>query len=53
MSEGDPEAAFAVWCGLDVGKQDHHACVLDASGKRLFDAPCPRTRSGSRSSSPR
>ncbi|MFT3887358.1 MAG: IS110 family transposase [Arachnia sp.] len=38
MSE-EAAAAFAVWCGLDVGKQDHHACALDPSGKRLFDAP--------------
>ena len=41
MSE-EPEAAFSVWCGLDVGKQDHHACALDPSGKRLFDAPLPQ-----------
>jgi len=38
MSE-EPGPAFAVWCGLDVGKQDHHVCALDAGGKRLFDAP--------------
>jgi len=25
-----------------VGKQDHHACALDAGGKRLFDAPLPQ-----------
>lgn len=41
MSE-EPGPAFAVWCGLDVGKQDHHACALDAGGKRLFDAPLPQ-----------
>ena len=40
MSE-EPEAPFTVWCGLDVGKQDHHACALDPAGKRLFDAPLP------------
>ena len=39
MSDEEPEAAFSVWCGLDVGKQDHHACALDPAGKRLFDAP--------------
>ncbi len=41
MSE-EPEAPFTVWCGLDVGKQDHHACALDPAGKRLFDAPLPQ-----------
>jgi len=41
MSE-EPVPAFEVWCGLDVGKQDHHACALDATGKRLFDAPLPQ-----------
>ncbi len=34
--------AFGVWCGLDVGKQAHHACALDPAGKRLFDVPLPR-----------
>ena len=42
MSDEEPEAAFSVWCGLDVGKQDHHACALDPAGKRLFDAPLPQ-----------
>ncbi len=42
MSEEEPQTGFAVWCGLDVGKQDHHACALDASGKRLFDASLPQ-----------
>ena len=41
MIEED-RAAFAVWCGLDVGKQAHHACALDPSGKRVFDAPLPQ-----------
>lgn len=30
---------IAVWCGLDVGKEEHHACALDRSGQRLFDKP--------------
>lgn len=42
MSEESEAAEFSVWCGLDVGKQDHHACALDPSGKRLFDAPLPQ-----------
>lgn len=31
-----------MWCGLDVGKEEHHACALDANGKRLFDKPLPQ-----------
>lgn len=26
-----------VWVGLDVGKADHHATVIDAGGAALFD----------------
>lgn len=33
---------IAVWCGLDVGKEEHHACALDAAGNRLFDKPLPQ-----------
>jgi len=33
---------IGVWCGLDVGKEEHHACALDASGTRLFDKPLPQ-----------
>lgn len=29
---------YTVFCGLDVGKQAHHACALDTDGRRLFDA---------------
>jgi transposase len=32
---------YAVFCGVDVGKSDHHACALDQAGKRLFDRPLP------------
>lgn len=35
-------ACISVWCGLDVGKEEHHACALDASGRRLFDKPLPQ-----------
>jgi len=33
---------YAVFCGLDVGKEAHHACALDVTGRRLFDAALPQ-----------
>lgn len=39
MSEG---TGFDIWCGLDVGKQAHHACALDTAGKKVFDKPLPQ-----------
>lgn len=33
---------YDVFCGLDVGKEAHHACALDTDGRRLFDAPLPQ-----------
>jgi transposase len=30
---------YDVFVGLDVGKGEHHACALDASGRRLHDRP--------------
>ncbi|ROR53332.1 transposase IS116/IS110/IS902 family protein [Luteococcus japonicus] len=36
------DSGFDIWCGLDVGKQAHHACALDAAGKRVFDKPLPQ-----------
>ena len=33
---------YAVWCGIDVGKEAHHACALDENGDRLFDRPLPQ-----------
>jgi hypothetical protein len=33
---------YAVFCGLDVGKEAHHACALDPDGRRLFDAELPQ-----------
>ena len=33
---------YAAYCGLDVGKEAHHACALDPEGKRLFDAELPQ-----------
>lgn len=42
MSTSDPEPTpFAVFCGLDVGKSEHHACALNAAGKRLHDKALP------------
>ncbi|WP_171042495.1 IS110 family transposase [Sinomonas gamaensis] len=35
-------SGIAVWCGLDVGKEEHHACALAADGTRLFDKPLPQ-----------
>ncbi len=32
---------YRVFCGLDVGKAEHHACALDPSGKRLHDKALP------------
>ncbi|MGI5219414.1 IS110 family transposase [Nocardia sp. CA-290969] len=31
----------AVFCGVDVGKGEHHAVGLDPAGKRLFDKALP------------
>ena len=33
---------YGVFCGLDVGKENHHACALDPAGRRLFDAALPQ-----------
>ena len=43
MSETDkvPTTGYAVFCGLDVGKSEHHACALDPAGRRLHDRPLP------------
>jgi len=38
---GQDRPDYAVFCGVDVGKSDHHACALDRSGKRLYDKPLP------------
>jgi transposase len=43
LSGFDNSAAggYAVFCGVDVGKSEHHACALDPAGKRLYDKPLP------------
>jgi transposase len=32
---------YDVFCGVDVGKSDHHACALDSSGKKIHDRALP------------
>ena len=32
---------YDVYCGVDVGKSDHHACALDPAGKKLHDKALP------------
>lgn len=34
---------IAVFCGLDVGKGEHHATALSSAGKRLHDKKLPNT----------
>jgi len=43
LSSSDKSAsvAYAVYCGLDVGKGERHACALDAAGTRLYDKALP------------
>jgi len=43
LSEPDKPATdpFTVFCGLDVGKGEHHACALDSAGKKLYDKALP------------
>jgi transposase len=33
---------YDVYCGLDVGKEAHHAVAVDRNGKRLHDAALPQ-----------
>lgn len=37
MDEG-----YEIYCGLDVGKSEHHAAALNAAGERVFDKPLPQ-----------
>jgi transposase len=39
---------YAVWCGLDVGKGEHHACALDPAGKKVYDRALPNDESALR-----
>lgn len=45
MKEQLVSGNIAVWCGVDVGKEEHHACALDSNGNRLFDRPLPQDES--------
>lgn len=36
---------YAVFCGVDVGKGEHHAVGLDPAGNRLFDKALPNDES--------
>lgn len=36
---------YAVFLGLDVGKEEHHACGLDPAGQRVYDKPLPQSES--------
>jgi transposase len=37
------QPGYAVFLGLDVGKEEHHACALDPAGKRVHDRPLPQS----------
>ncbi len=42
MTEQDPGTfRYDVYCGVDVGKSEHHACALNPAGKRLHDKALP------------
>lgn len=43
MSESEKVSPvpFVVFWGLDVGKSEHHACALDAAGRRVHDKALP------------
>jgi Transposase len=42
---------FDIFCGLDVGKTEHHATALTAAGERVFDKPLPQDEAHSCGSS--
>ncbi|OFV79057.1 hypothetical protein RERY_02680 [Rhodococcus erythropolis] len=33
--------SYAVFCGIDVGRSEHHAAGLKASGDKVYDKPLP------------
>lgn len=43
------DPTYAVFCGIDVGKGEHHAVGLDPSGTRLFDKALPNDEAKLRS----
>lgn len=38
-ADSDDGLGYAVFCGLDVAREDHYAVALDTAGRRLADAP--------------
>lgn len=38
---------YAVYLGLDIGKEKHYATGLDPSGTRVHDKPLPQARTRS------
>lgn len=40
-SDKGPAVRYAVFCGVDVGRSEHHACALDPAGSRLYDRVLP------------
>ena len=43
MSESNKSevGGYDVYCGVDVGKSDHHACALDPSERKIHDKVLP------------
>jgi hypothetical protein len=43
LSESDKldTTRYDVFCGLDVGKSEHHACALATDGTKVHDKPLP------------
>ncbi|EFC80630.1 hypothetical protein FrEUN1fDRAFT_6231 [Parafrankia sp. EUN1f] len=38
----NPTEPYSVFCGLDVGKETHHATALNPAGKKIYDRPLPK-----------
>lgn len=41
LARGSADVDFAVFCGIDVAREIHHAVALDRYGHRLVDRPLP------------
>ncbi|MFD1719902.1 IS110 family transposase [Georgenia deserti] len=37
------QVSYAVFLGLDVGKEEHHACALNTAGERVYDKALPQS----------
>jgi transposase len=42
------DTSYTVYCGIDVGKSNHHATALTHNGKRVFDKALPNDESALR-----